>query len=139
MLRFSTGGHASGLSLALLRYSNHRLRVAFPLQLTTDLLAHVPKRRKWETRCAPMGFQHSCPPNQAGGNPCSTMRYWVSCELCRGSRMLRQGRPPNTATAHTHVPRTAGRAIEWHCRATHPPVASTLTSLSTSEPRGDNG
>jgi hypothetical protein len=57
---------------------------------------------------------------------------------CAGSRMCGR-QPAQNRTAHTCLPRTAGRAIEWHCRATHPPVASTLTSSSTSEPRGDNG
>jgi hypothetical protein len=138
VLRFTTRWHASELSLVLYQYPNHHRGWLAMILLTTALLAHVPKRRNGENGrrdAHQWDLSIDARLTRQGASPCSTMRYWVPCERCRGSRMC--GRSPSTE--HSYAPRTAGGAIEWHCRATHPPIATTSNISSTSEPRGDDG
>ena len=54
-----------------------------------------------------------------GGSPCSTMRYWGFCELCRGSRMLRQATRPEPH--RTHISSSDGRQSNRMALQSHPP------------------
>lgn len=91
------------------------------IQLTTDLLAHVPKRRNGENGrrdAHQWDLSIYARLTRQGASLCSTMRYWVSCERCRGSRMC--GTSPSTAHTMRICP-SDGRRSNRMALQSHPP------------------
>ena len=66
-----------------------------------------------------------------GASPCSTMRYWVSCERCRGSRMC--GRFAQHRTHSADMP--LGRQTEQSNGIAEPPTLQLQALSASRQPR----